>query len=137
MTVRRASAAAAKSRRCNAWRPLSYIATASWYVGLRGGGGGGGAGGAGGWMGLTSFGAVAPAVFSDRWAVDRDALLRAGRAAACCLAPRAGFRGEVRVFLVTRRDLAIGITVRTGVPDTPIPWDSSKTPRSRSRSDGE
>src|SRR4051812_19514400 len=64
MTLRRASADAAKSRRCSACRPRSYIATASWYVGLRGGGGAGsgGGGGTGGFTGAfagfaTSFGA--------------------------------------------------------------------------------
>jgi len=40
-----------------------------------------------------------------------DGLAAARRAAAGRLALRTGFREEVRVFLVTRRDLAIGISV--------------------------
>src|SRR4051812_50133099 len=58
MTLRSASAEAAKSRRCSAWRPRSYIATASWYVGLRGGGGAGAGGGGGGGAALTGLAAT-------------------------------------------------------------------------------
>jgi hypothetical protein len=107
MTVRNASAEAAKSRRCNAWSPRSYIATASWYVGFRTGGGGG-AGGGGAWTGLTGF-AGAFAAFTE----GLDPGFRAGRwPTAPRLALRAGFRVDVRVFLVTRCDFAIGITSR-------------------------
>src|SRR4051812_13298310 len=122
MTLRRASADAAKSRRCSACRPRSYIATASWYVGLRGGGGAGsgGGGGTGGFTGFaTSFGAGfgAFAVFRPTGffgltdlAVRLGLLARFGRVAAgrgrlfaLLAAARAGLRGEVvRVFTARR-----------------------------------
>src|SRR5689334_14134462 len=108
MTFRSASADAAKSRRWRAWSPRSYIATASWYVGFLTGVGGGGGGGAA-WTGLTGFGAA----FTG--AGRGDALRATARAAgrrgvwARFFALRAGLRVEVRAFLVTRRDLAIGI----------------------------
>jgi hypothetical protein len=89
------------------------MATASWYVGFRGGGcGGGGGGGAtfrGGFAGgLTlTFGAVLTAFVGFREAAGRAADLTGRRGAwAFFLAARAGLRAEVR-DLVTRRVLAI------------------------------
>src|SRR5512143_1072826 len=118
MTLRSASAEAAKSRRCSAWRPRSYMATASWYVGFRGGGAGGGGGGGGGGAALTGFGAGLGAgfafardgAFRDGFAEPaeprradwpRDDALRAFRAA------RAGLRLEVVRALIARRNFAM------------------------------
>src|SRR5579862_8955410 len=69
---------------------------------------GGGAGGGGGGTGL--IGALTAA-----FAAGRGAAFRAGlREAWLRFAVRAGLRAEVRVFLVTRRDLAMGMTIRIG-----------------------
>jgi len=80
-------------------------------VGLRGGGGGG-ACGAGGWTGFAAFCGAAAGAFEDFATVGLDVFWTERRAVCPRLAPRAGFRAEVRVFLVTRRDLAIGIAIR-------------------------
>src|SRR5260370_8781291 len=118
MTARNASAEAAKSRRCNACRPRSYIATASWYVGFRGGGVGevGGARAAGfatrtgALIGLIGFAVRAgredlPAVRADEPRAG-DLTGRRRSVWARSFAIRAGLRAEVR-GLVTRRDFAI------------------------------
>jgi hypothetical protein len=78
------------------------------------GGGGGGVGGAGGWTGFaTGFATFwgTTGGFADLAVLGLDGFRAARRAAAGRLALRAGVREGVRVFLVTRRDLAIGITV--------------------------
>ena len=62
--------------------------------------------------GLVSFCGAAGG-FGDFATVVREAFCTDRPVPACArLAPRAGFRVEVRVFLVTRRDLAIGIAIR-------------------------
>jgi hypothetical protein len=103
------------------------MATASWYVGFRGGGGGGVAGGGGGGTGFTAaltggFGAVfrllerLALAAARRAGAVRFAFERAGRAGR---APRAGLRAEVRDF-ATRRVFAIGSVTRTSVRAGPV-----------------
>lgn len=56
------------------------------------------------------------AALAGLWTDARGADFLAERAPAIPrLAPRAGFRADVRDFLVTRRDLAIGITVEPAI----------------------
>jgi len=86
------------------------------------GGAGGGVGGAGGWTGFaTGLATGFAAGFATFWdpaggfarlaVLGLDGFRASWRAAAGRLALRAGVREGVRVFLVTRRDLAIGISV--------------------------
>src|SRR6185503_19028230 len=142
MTFRRAAADAAKSRRCSAWRPRSYIATASWYVGFLGGGCGGAGGCGGGAAGLatafgTALGAGLAVVFlTVAFRTEERAAAFAGRRRSVAprfiafFAVRTGLRADDRDF-VTRRDFAIGILVKpSGRPG----WHSNKSPHWRSRS---
>src|SRR5262245_60442768 len=107
MTLRSASADAAKSRRWSAWSPRSYIATASWYVGLRTGGGAGAGGAGGGATGLTTLDAGLGADFLEPVldADERDALT--GRAARRAVRFCGGLRLELVRAFTARRNFAM------------------------------
>jgi hypothetical protein len=142
MTLRSASAAAAKSRRCRACSPRSYSDTASCYVGFLGGCGGSRAGAmvccatvrGDGRVTVVSGGLVAlreGRLFLELLAELRDVPCRADpeRAVLALFDFWAGLRAEVRGF-ETRRVFAIyerTISVRRS--------DSNKSGPNRSRPD--